>query len=97
MTVDVHDTRTLGRLVRRARRSRGLTQIELARTAGLGERFIVDLERGKATCEIGKVLEVMNVLNLRMIVEPPAEIPTADLERDLPRPRRPRRTSKTAP
>jgi ribosome-binding protein aMBF1 (putative translation factor) len=76
MTVDVHDTRTLGRLVRRARRSRGLTQIELARTAGLGERFIVDLERGKATCEIG---------------------PTADLERDLPRPRRPRRTSKTAP
>ncbi len=97
MAVKVHDNRLLGRLVRRTRRATGLTQIELARMAGLGERFIVDLERGKATCEIGKVLEVMRVLNLRMIVEPPAEIPTADLERDLPRPRRPRRTAKTKP
>ncbi len=74
-----------------------MTQIELAGMAGLGERFIVDLERGKATCEIGKVLEVMNMLKLRMIVEPPAEIPTADLERDLPRPKRPRRTPGTTP
>ena len=97
MAVDVHDTRILGRLVRRARRARGLTQIELAGMAGLGERFIVDLERGKTTCEIGKVLEVMNMLKLSMIVEPPAEVPTADLETDLPRPRRPRRTPKTAP
>ena len=92
MAVEVHDSRVLGRLVRRARRATGLTQIELARMAGLGERFIVDLERGKATCEIGKVLEVMTMLKLRMIVEPPAEISTADLESDLPRPRRPRRT-----
>lgn len=97
MAVEVHDTRELGRLVRRARRTVGLTQIELAGMAGLGERFIVDLERGKATCEIGKVLEVMKLLKLRMVVEPPAEIPTADLEKDLPRPKRPRRTPRTTP
>jgi predicted transcriptional regulator len=39
-----------------------ITQKELAMTCGTGLRFIVDLEKGKATCQIGKTLQVFQAL-----------------------------------
>ena len=42
------------------------TQRELALTSGTGIRFIVELEQGKATCQIGKVLAVLQTLGLRI-------------------------------
>jgi hypothetical protein len=33
-------------------------------TCGTGLRFIVDLERGKATCQVGKMLQVLQTLGL---------------------------------
>lgn len=41
-----------------------LTQPELALTSGTGLRFIVDLENGKPTCQIGKALQVLNALGI---------------------------------
>jgi len=58
----------LGALVRARRRALGTTQIELAALADVGPRFIGDLERGKATLEIGKVLRVLDRLGLRLSV-----------------------------
>ncbi len=83
MTIEITDTLRLGRLIRRARKGRGLTQIGLAREAGMGERFIVDLEHGKPTCEVGRILRVMGLLNLTLSVEPPAGVTTEALERDV--------------
>ncbi len=40
----------------RARKGLGLTQRELALAIGVGERFIVDLEAGKPTAQLGKAL-----------------------------------------
>lgn len=83
MTVEIRDTLQLGRLIRRARKAAGMTQIDLARAAGMGERFIVDLEHGKATCESGRVLKVMLLLNLTLTVEGPGAVSQEDLENDV--------------
>ena len=54
----------IGNLVRQVRKSYGLTQSELAGSSGVGLRFIVDLEKGKPTCEVGKVLHVLKMLGI---------------------------------
>ena len=53
---------TLGAVVRSARKRLGLTQSELALTAGVGMRFIVDLEKGKPTMRLEQVMRVIHVL-----------------------------------
>ena len=35
-------------------------------TSGTGLRFVIDLERGKPTCQIGKILQVLQALGLRV-------------------------------
>lgn len=48
--------------MRSARKRLGLTQSELALTAGVGLRFIVDLEKGKPTMRLEQVMRVIHVL-----------------------------------
>lgn len=55
---------TIGAAVRLARRTQGLTQPQLAAVAGVGVRFLVDLEAGKATAQLGKALAVLAALGL---------------------------------
>lgn len=52
----------IGRTIREARKRDGLTQAEVALAAGVGLRFIGELEGGKATAQIGKILQVLAVL-----------------------------------
>jgi y4mF family transcriptional regulator len=52
----------VGATVRRLRKEQGLRQDELAGVANVGLRFIVDLEAGKATIQMGKALKVLEVL-----------------------------------
>lgn len=61
----------LGELIRHTRTSLGLTQEKLAMVAGTGLRFIIDLEKGKPTCQIGKVLTVLNTLGIKMTLTSP--------------------------
>lgn len=56
----------IGKAIREARKAQGLTQAELALTANTATRFISDLENGKATCEIGKALQVMATLGIQI-------------------------------
>ncbi len=53
------------------RQAQGITQAQLAMTAGTNRRFIVDLERGKPTARIGKALEVLATLGAVVEIEPP--------------------------
>lgn len=62
----------LGILVRRVRKAQGLRQDQLAGVAGVGLRFIVDLEAGKPTIQIGKLLKVLEALGCGVTVTPPA-------------------------
>lgn len=54
----------LGLLVKSTRKENGLTQKELAGACGTGVRFIQELEKGKATCSLGKALGVVRMLGI---------------------------------
>lgn len=60
----------LGHRVREARRAQGLRQADLAAAAGVGTRFLVDLERGKPTAHLGKMLQVIDALGLQLMLSP---------------------------
>lgn len=61
----------IGRLIRETRKRLGVTQKALALTSGTGLRFVIDLEKGKDTCEIGKALTVLQTLGIRITLTPP--------------------------
>lgn len=55
-----------GQMVARARKTLGITQRELALAINAGERFIVDLEAGKPTAQLGKALAVARAVGARL-------------------------------
>ena len=55
----------IGQLVKKSRKTLSVTQKDLALTSGTGLRFIIELERGKPTCQIGKVLTVLHTLGIK--------------------------------
>lgn len=61
----------VGDLIRRTRREQGLRQDELAAVAGVGVRFLVELEKGKPTAQIGKVLAVLTALGCKVTIQTP--------------------------
>ena len=63
-------TQSLGDVVRQHRKLQGATQVEFASLCGVGVRFISDLENGKPTVQIGKVLQVLNSLGLELALKP---------------------------
>lgn len=64
----IRQSEDLGKLVRQLRTEQGLLQIDLAGLAGTGNRFIVDLERGKPTLQLQKVLDVLDLIGLEVVV-----------------------------
>ena len=65
----VKNTKTLGLLIKSHRKSMNLTQVKLAGVSGVGVRFLSDLENGKPTVEMEKVLQVINSLGLALILQ----------------------------
>lgn len=57
----------LGGLARQRRRSLALTQTDIASLGNAGNRFIVELERGKPTVQLQKALDL---LGLEVVVRP---------------------------
>lgn len=66
------DSISLGLIVRRERKAQKLKQAELAAVSGVGIRFIVDLEAGKPTLQLEKVLRVITTLGCDIAITPPA-------------------------
>ncbi|WP_288379429.1 helix-turn-helix domain-containing protein [uncultured Massilia sp.] len=58
----------LGKLVREVRKGQGMTQEDVSGLAGVGNRFIIDLERGKETIQMQKAINVLGLLGLELIV-----------------------------
>ena len=61
----------IGEIVRKTRKAMGVTQKDLALTSGTGLRFIIELERGKPTCQLEKTLAVLNTLGIKIDLIPP--------------------------
>lgn len=68
--VTIHSAAELGEVVKEARRAQGLLQSDLAGLSGTGNRFIGDLERGKPTLQLQKVLNMLDLLGLEVQVAP---------------------------
>lgn len=73
MARQVRSPADIGALVRSARKEQNLRQDELAGVSGVGLRFIVDLEAGKPTAQIGKVLQVLQTLGCSIDILAPGE------------------------
>ncbi|MEA2262001.1 MAG: hypothetical protein QOJ51_4826 [Acidobacteriaceae bacterium] len=61
----------IGAMIRDTRKRLGVTQKDLALTAGTGLRFVIDLEKGKETCELGKSLRILQTLGITLTLTPP--------------------------
>ena len=60
---------TIGLAIETERKKRHLTQTQLAELSNSSINFISQVESGKTTAQIGKVLDVLNVLGLQLNIE----------------------------
>jgi y4mF family transcriptional regulator len=58
----------IGNLIRATRKAQGISQEQLAGVASTGTRFISDLENGKGTIQVEKLLNVLNALGLGLYI-----------------------------
>ncbi len=68
MKETILDTKNIGSAIRIRRKELGYTQAYLSEFTGFSISFISDLENGKPTIELGKTLDLLNLLGLDMIV-----------------------------
>ena len=64
----VTDSISLGAAIRQRRKDLGYTLAYLSEYTGFSISFISDLERGKATAEIGKTIFLINLLGMDLLV-----------------------------
>lgn len=67
---NIKSSEELGSVIRHKRKSDGLTQFEAASLCGVGRRIFSEVERGKRSAEIGKVLQIVYGLGLNLNVVP---------------------------
>ena len=65
----ITDVKSYGEAIRKRRKELGYTQAYLAEFTGFSVSFISDLERGKATAEIGKSIYLANLLGMDLCME----------------------------
>ena len=69
--------RIIGKYVKAERKKLGLTQEEFALRAGLGLRFVRDLEQGKETVRLDKVNQALQMFGMEAV---PGKIRRDDTE-----------------
>ena len=77
-----HFAQRLGRLVRAHREAAGLRLEDLAAAAGVGIRFLHELETGKPSCQLGRALVVaaslgLDPIGLLEVAKPASNLATA--------------------
>jgi len=72
MTAKPTALQEIGRTIRSVRKAQGLKQVDLAGLAHVGARFVIELEAGKPTIQMGKAIKVLETLGCRLtLVTPP--------------------------
>jgi y4mF family transcriptional regulator len=69
INMKIRSVEELGEAIRTRRKELHYTQAFLAEFTGFSVSFISDVERGKATAEIGKTLQLLMILGLDLSVE----------------------------
>ena len=61
----------IAKSVRFVRKKGGLTQLQLARLAGVGKTAVFDIEKSKETVQLDTLMKVLDTLNIRLILQTP--------------------------
>lgn len=70
----------LGNLIRRARKSRGLSQAELGMKTGLRQATISQIEAGRTDAKLDSILKVLAILDLEIRIDPRSIGSSTDIE-----------------
>jgi len=62
----INSPEELGLYLLKERKHLKLTQKEISEFADVGRKFIIEIEKGKATAQLGKVFELLNNLGLEL-------------------------------
>ena len=68
------DNQTIAEHVKYMRKETGLTQVDLSEKAGVGLRFVRELEQGKKSLRLDKVNQVLNLFG--------SEVGVVSIDRD---------------
>jgi transcriptional regulator with XRE-family HTH domain len=71
MKIRINSVADLGLLVRATRRAHGLRLDDVAGSANVGPVFVGDLEHGKETVQMGRVLRLLEELGIQVIADVP--------------------------
>ena len=69
----ITNSQELGTAIRTERKRLKVTQKELAMVAGVGLRYLIELERGKTTARIEGVFKVLQALGLKLSAATPSD------------------------
>lgn len=67
--MEIDSTETLGRELRRKRNENNLTLEIAAPLCGVSVKFLQALEKGKPTAQVGKCIQVANMLGMKIYIE----------------------------
>lgn len=71
MLIPVKTTQELGLLIRATRKSQKVRQGDVAGTAGVGHVFVREVEHGKQTVQLGRVLKLLSELGIELKADVP--------------------------
>jgi y4mF family transcriptional regulator len=64
--MEIHKIEDISSLIKKRRKELNLTQAECATFCGVGLRFFSELENGKQSLHLGKVLQVLQTFGLNV-------------------------------
>ena len=89
MSISLTSVLEAGIAIRTLRKRAGIRIDDFAMAAGVSKQFMTDLENGKSTVQMGKVLQLLQRLGVKVGLElPPADIEAYQLELSKARARR---------
>lgn len=74
MLISIQSPDELGLLIRAVRKHQKIRMDDLAGSAGVGPVFVRETERGKATVQLGRVMQILDELGIRLHADVPGEV-----------------------
>lgn len=74
MKVSIDDMHGIGVVVRAARKAKRIRQDDAAKNIGVSENFLGKIEKGSGTVQWGKLFQVLQGLNVKVVLEVPEEL-----------------------
>jgi transcriptional regulator with XRE-family HTH domain len=74
MLIKISTPQDLGLVIRAARKQQKLRMDDVAGSAGVGPVFVREVERGKPTVQLGRVMQLLAELGVDLRVDVPSEV-----------------------